>query len=183
MNYGVNWSKVFFVVFWKLLALESHSSTKNLKLNETKQSVSTLKAQKPRSELHLVLKSWTKSIREDLRSNASLLLYVVVIRMKPTTAEIGTSVWSEKKEIKCCIFSFHPRIPQKKHPEIFFSMFELPVQISGQSFLSIFTKKYLCKCKDAYFILQNKYVCIHEDSFGAKILIDDCAFSAIIFAV
>ena len=40
----------------KLLALESHSSTKNLMLNETKQSVSTLKAQKPRSERHLVLK-------------------------------------------------------------------------------------------------------------------------------
>ena len=62
-------------------------------------------------------------------------------------------------------------------------MFELPVQISGQSFLSTFTKKYLCKSKDAYFILQNKYVCINEDSFGAKILIDDCAFSKNIFAV
>ena len=26
-----------------------------------------------------------------------------------------------------------------------------------------------------YFILQNKYLCISEDSFGAKILRDDCA--------
>ena len=44
-----------------------------------------------------------------------------------------------------------------------------------QSSLCIFAQKYLRKCEDAYFILQNKYVCIHEDSFGAKILIDDCA--------
>ena len=33
---------------------------------------------------------------------------------------------------------------------------------------------FLRKCEDAYFILQNKYVCIHEDSFGAKIHRDDC---------
>ena len=80
-------------------------------------------------------------------------------------------------------FQFSSQNSQKKHPKFVFSMFELPVQISGQSFLSIFTQKFLCKCKDAYFFLQNKYVCIHEDTFGAKILIDDCAFSAIIFAV
>ena len=80
-------------------------------------------------------------------------------------------------------FQFSSQNSQKKHPEFFFLMFELPVQISRQSFLSTFTKKYLCKCKDAYFILQNKYVCINEDSFGAKILIDDCAFSENIFAI
>ena len=34
---------------------------------------------------------------------------------------------------------------------------------------------YLCKCKDTYSILQNKYLCIYEDSFGAKELRDDCA--------
>ena len=32
---------------------------------------------------------------------------------------------------------------------------------------------YLRKCKDTYFILQNKYLRIYEDSFGAKILRDD----------
>ena len=31
------------------------------------------------------------------------------------------------------------------------------------------------KCKDTYFILQNKYLRIDEDSFGAKILRNDCA--------
>ena len=35
--------------------------------------------------------------------------------------------------------------------------------------------KYPCKCEDIYFILQNKYLCIYEDSFGAMILRDDCA--------
>ena len=42
---------------------------------------------------------------------------------------------------------------------------------------SIFAQKYLHKCKDTYFILQNKYVRIYEDSFGgfgAKIPRDDC---------
>ena len=29
------------------------------------------------------------------------------------------------------------------------------------------------KCKDTYFILQNKYLRIYQDSFGAKILRDD----------
>ena len=42
---------------------------------------------------------------------------------------------------------------------------------------SIFAQKYLRKCIDTYFILQNKYIRIYEDSFGgfgAKILRDDC---------
>ena len=47
-----------------------------------------------------------------------------------------------------------------------------------QSSLSIFNQKYICKYKDTYFILQNKYLRINEDSFGAKILRrDDCALS------
>ena len=45
----------------------------------------------------------------------------------------------------------------------------------AQSFLSIFAQKYLSKCEDTYFILQNKYLCIYEDSFGVKLLRDDCA--------
>ena len=47
--------------------------------------------------------------------------------------------------------------------------------LSAQSSLSIFAQKYLCKCEDTYFILQNKYLCIHKDNFGGKILRDDCA--------
>ena len=49
----------------------------------------------------------------------------------------------------------------------------------AQSSLSIFTQKYLRKCEDTYFILQNKYLPIYEDSFGVKILLlrDDCALS------
>ena len=39
-----------------------------------------------------------------------------------------------------------------------------------QSSLSIFTQMYLRKCEDTFFILQNKYLRINEDSFGAKIL-------------
>ena len=36
--------------------------------------------------------------------------------------------------------------------------------------------KYLHKCEDTCFILQKKYyLCIYKDSFGAKILWDDCA--------
>ena len=45
---------------------------------------------------------------------------------------------------------------------------------SAQSSASIFTQKYLRKCEDTFFILQNKYLRINEDSFGAKILEDDC---------
>ena len=43
----------------------------------------------------------------------------------------------------------------------------------AQSSLSIYAEMYLRKCKYTCFILQNKYLCIYEDSFGAKILRDD----------
>ena len=46
---------------------------------------------------------------------------------------------------------------------------------TAQSSLIIFAQKYIGKCEDTYFILQNKYLCIYKDSFGAKILRDDCA--------
>ena len=46
--------------------------------------------------------------------------------------------------------------------------------LSAQSSLSIFAQKYFCKWKDTYFILQNKYLGINKDSFGAKILRYDC---------
>ena len=45
--------------------------------------------------------------------------------------------------------------------------------IGAQSSLSIIAQKYLRECEDTYFILQNKYLCIYEDSFGVKILRDD----------
>ena len=56
--------------------------------------------------------------------------------------------------------------------EIFFgtTYFSAHLVLSAQSSLSIFAQKYLRKCKDTtYFILQNKHLPIHEDSFGAKI--------------
>ena len=43
--------------------------------------------------------------------------------------------------------------------------------------LSIFAQKFLRKCEDIRYILKNKYLCIYEDSFGAKIFRDDCATS------
>ena len=43
---------------------------------------------------------------------------------------------------------------------------------SVQSSLSIFAQKYLHKGEDTYFILQNNYLYIYKDSFGAKILRD-----------
>ena len=46
--------------------------------------------------------------------------------------------------------------------------------ISTQASLSILTQRYLRKCEDTYSILQNKYICNYEDSFGVKILRDDC---------
>ena len=52
--------------------------------------------------------------------------------------------------------------------------------VSVESSLSIFAQKHLCKWEDAYFILQNKYLCINEDSFGAKILEDDCVHTLFI---
>ena len=39
--------------------------------------------------------------------------------------------------------------------------------------LSIVAQKYLRKCEDTYFILQNKYLRIYELTFGTKILSDD----------
>ena len=41
----------------------------------------------------------------------------------------------------------------------------------------LWVRNHLRKCEDTYFILQNKYLCIYQDSFGAKILTDDCAHS------
>ena len=46
--------------------------------------------------------------------------------------------------------------------------------ISAQSSQSIFAQEYLRECEDTYFILQNKYLHIYKQSFGAKILRDDC---------
>ena len=49
------------------------------------------------------------------------------------------------------------------------------VKCRAQSSLSIFAQNYMHKCEDTYYILQNKpLVCIYEDSFGAKILRDNC---------
>ena len=53
--------------------------------------------------------------------------------------------------------------------------------VSVLSSLGVFAPKHLHKCKNTYFILQNKYLCIYEDSFGAKILIDDCTLIVPIF--
>ena len=53
---------------------------------------------------------------------------------------------------------------------------------SVKSSLSIFAQKYFCKCKDTYFIITNKYLHIYKDSFGAKILKDDCAHSVCVDA-
>ena len=53
----------------------------------------------------------------------------------------------------------------------------------AQSSLSIFAQKYLRKYKETYFILQYKYLCIYKDSFGAKILPDDCNLIMIGFFV
>ena len=47
--------------------------------------------------------------------------------------------------------------------------------IGTQASLSILTQRYLRKCEDTYSILQNKYICNYEDSFGVKILREDCA--------
>ena len=51
------------------------------------------------------------------------------------------------------------------------------ILLSVQSYLSIFNQNYLRKCNDTYFIMQNKYLHIYEDSFGTKILRDDYAHS------
>ena len=57
-------------------------------------------------------------------------------------------------------------------------------KLGAQSSLnSIFAQNYLRKCKDTYFILQNKYLCIDEDNFGAKILRDDCTLSKCVIQI
>ena len=53
----------------------------------------------------------------------------------------------------------------------------MTMEHNAQSSLSIFAQKYLRKCEDNYFIFQNKYLCIYEYSFGAKLLRDDCALN------
>ena len=58
------------------------------------------------------------------------------------------------------------KICSNRHWKFFYS---LNLMFSAQSSLSIFTQKYLYKCEDTYFILENKYLCIYVDSFGAKI--------------
>ena len=44
------------------------------------------------------------------------------------------------------------------------------VLFSGQSSLSIFTQKYLRKCEDTHFNLQNRYLRIYENIFVVMIL-------------
>ena len=39
------------------------------------------------------------------------------------------------------------------------------IELGAQPSLSIFAQKYLCRWEDTYFILQNKYLPIIEDSF------------------
>ena len=68
------------------------------------------------------------------------------------------------------------RWSQRKLKFLLLLLYEI---FSAQSSPSIFTQKYLRKCKDTYFILQNKYLSIYEDSFGAKILRDECALRLI----
>ena len=68
------------------------------------------------------------------------------------------------------------RWSQRKLKFLLLLLYEI---FSAQSSPSIFTQKYLRKCKDTYFILQNMYLSIYEDSFGAKILRDDCALRLI----
>ena len=46
----------------------------------------------------------------------------------------------------------------------------LKMCLSVQSFLSIFAHKYLYNCKDTYFFLQNKNLCIYEDSLEQRYL-------------
>ena len=45
------------------------------------------------------------------------------------------------------------------------------IKPSKQSSVSIFAQKYLCQCHDTYFIFQNKYLSIYEDSFWSKEMI------------
>ena len=52
---------------------------------------------------------------------------------------------------------------------------------SAKSSVSIFAQKCLRTWKDAYFSLQNKYLCIYKDTFATKICRDDCALRAFVF--
>ena len=56
----------------------------------------------------------------------------------------------------------------------FLEMQEYSVKCRKSMGLCIFAQKYLHKFEDTYFILQNMYLHIYEDSFEAKILRDDC---------
>ena len=51
------------------------------------------------------------------------------------------------------------------------------IELSVQSSLNIFAQKYLHKCEGTYFIFQNKYLRNYKDSFGVKLLRDDCNLS------
>ena len=53
--------------------------------------------------------------------------------------------------------------------------------VSVLSSLGVFAPKHLHKCKDTYFILQNKYLRIYEDTFGTQILRDDCTLKVLNF--
>ena len=53
--------------------------------------------------------------------------------------------------------------------------------VSVLSSLGVFAPKHLHKCKNSYFILQNKYLCIYEDSFGAKLHRDDFILKKLFF--
>ena len=52
------------------------------------------------------------------------------------------------------------------HKNIDIDLFDL----IAQSSLIIFTQKYLHQCKDTYFILQNKYLGIYEDTLEQSFL-------------
>ena len=60
----------------------------------------------------------------------------------------------------------------KRYPYLIFKSFEkFPSTyfLSAQSSLSIFAQKYLHKCKDTYFILQNNYLRIYEENCQIQI--------------
>ena len=66
------------------------------------------------------------------------------------------------------------RWSQRKHKFLLLLLYEI---FSAQSSPSIFTQKCIPKWEDIYFILQNKYLCICDDSFGLKKLRDNCPLS------
>ena len=80
--------------------------------------------------------------------------------------EFGIQSGSSEMKVHCCNSEMFKAV-------IFYTYPIMKPPIRG----GIFAQKYLRKCKDTYFILQNKYIRIYEDSFGgfgAKILRDDC---------